>query len=806
MTLNEINTLSEKYKIISITADFINSLYDSVQSKHLDNARHIICTLTENGIPRPVGSDETARVRIQKPDKTYVYNDCDVIDDGRVLITLTEQILAYPGTASCDIQLTSYDGVIYSTKKFYIIIDDTPYPPDAIESSNEFNALNKIIAQEKEHIDLIKELDNTLTTNESVRQANEDTRKNNEDIREHNEDVRLSSERNRVDAENLRVNNETTRIKAENTRINSEDTRHDNENTRISNENERISTEIIRNTTEISRNNNETKRVSSENERLKKEDARISAETNRVTNESIRIANEEKRIDSETKRQSDHSILQNQFDTAISNTNIATDNAKKATTDAKKATQLAENATDLALEAAANANDTYAYSTKYTDEKISNLVNGAPETLDTLKEVADAIAENETVVKALDSAIGTKANQSVLDNHTNNSNIHITSAERTSWNSKASGTHTHNYAGSSSAGGAATTSLACTGNAATATKLATARTINDVSFDGSTNVTIADNTKLPLTGGTVTGRTHFTQGNSVYWLANGKGTTGHMYACQIKIIGAYANQPLVFRIVQRGRCGKIRLMFSSVNGTDPSISSFTQKGVFGYIYKESTSTWNLYIAKTEAYDDIEITQLERGTYANSNIDITWKNKTISTLPDGSISATNYNLGSTTSYGHVKTVNALTQSSYVSGESLSAYQGYLLQQNKVSTITIPTSSSNITITGKAFVTTYANTYYFRFYDNIIISGYATYGYGSPPHQQKIFGGSGTSSTTASSVGTSVIVNSSHLPSLVYFSSGTFNSSTFVLNCTIYGGLSGSFVTLQYCPDLTTITYT
>lgn len=43
------------------------------------------------------------------------------------------------------------------------------------------------------------------------------------------------------------------------------------------------------------------------------------------------------------------------------------------------------------------------------------------------------------------------------------------------------------------------------GNAATATKLATARTINGVSFDGSANITIADSTKLPLTGGTLTG-------------------------------------------------------------------------------------------------------------------------------------------------------------------------------------------------------------------------------------------------------------------------------------------------------------
>lgn len=54
----------------------------------------------------------------------------------------------------------------------------------------------------------------------------------------------------------------------------------------------------------------------------------------------------------------------------------------------------------------------------------------------------------------------------------------------------AAASHTHNYAGSSSAGGAANSALACTGNSATATKLQTARTINGVSFDGTANITI----------------------------------------------------------------------------------------------------------------------------------------------------------------------------------------------------------------------------------------------------------------------------------------------------------------------------
>ena len=52
---------------------------------------------------------------------------------------------------------------------------------------------------------------------------------------------------------------------------------------------------------------------------------------------------------------------------------------------------------------------------------------------------------------------------------------------------------------------ATTFSGALSGNATTATTLQTARTINGVSFNGSANITVADSTKLPLTGGTITG-------------------------------------------------------------------------------------------------------------------------------------------------------------------------------------------------------------------------------------------------------------------------------------------------------------
>lgn len=50
----------------------------------------------------------------------------------------------------------------------------------------------------------------------------------------------------------------------------------------------------------------------------------------------------------------------------------------------------------------------------YVDETVSSLVNGAPEAYDTLKELADAITENESVVEAINAAITNKAEKSEL--------------------------------------------------------------------------------------------------------------------------------------------------------------------------------------------------------------------------------------------------------------------------------------------------------------------------------------------------------------------------------------------------------
>ena len=91
---------------------------------------------------------------------------------------------------------------------------------------------------------------------------------------------------------------------------------------------------------------------------------------------------------------------------------------------------------NIGKDIASSVDSAYQQSTGYTDTKIAELINGAPSTLDTLGEIAQAMQDNEDVVEALESAIGSKAPQAELDGHTGNSTIHITASERTKWNNK----------------------------------------------------------------------------------------------------------------------------------------------------------------------------------------------------------------------------------------------------------------------------------------------------------------------------------------------------------------------------------
>lgn len=105
---------------------------------------------------------------------------------------------------------------------------------------------------------------------------------------------------------------------------------------------------------------------------------------------------------------------------------------------AKATTKPTYTASEVGADTSGSAAKALTDAKTYTDTKISALINSAPTTLDTLGEIATAMQSNASVVTALETSIGNKANNSDLTSHTGNTTVHITAVERTAWNAKAS--------------------------------------------------------------------------------------------------------------------------------------------------------------------------------------------------------------------------------------------------------------------------------------------------------------------------------------------------------------------------------
>ena len=119
--------------------------------------------------------------------------------------------------------------------------------------------------------------------------------------------------------------------------------------------------------------------------------------TDPVFSESIPVVEEDDLVNAENNNASAIQLLQNILIMAA--TKVDKEEGKSLVSDTER---------DL-------WNMIYQNATGYTDQKIADLIGGAPSTLDTLGEIAKAMADNADVVEALNTAIGSKANQAEME-------------------------------------------------------------------------------------------------------------------------------------------------------------------------------------------------------------------------------------------------------------------------------------------------------------------------------------------------------------------------------------------------------
>ncbi len=142
-----------------------------------------------------------------------------------------------------------------------------------------------------------------------------------------------------------------------------------------------------------------------------------------------------------------------------------------------------------------------------------------------------------------------------------------------------------------------------TGNSGTATKLATARKINGVSFDGSANITIVDSTKLPLSGGKMTGAITAIRETKVAMAANNIDlATGNLFTKTISgdttltISNALADGNVNSFVLELTNGGSaVVTWFSGVKwagGIAPTLTA-SGKDILGFYSHDGGTTWNI---------------------------------------------------------------------------------------------------------------------------------------------------------------------------------------------------------------------
>ncbi|MGL5767228.1 MAG: hypothetical protein ACRCX8_16470 [Sarcina sp.] len=221
--------------------------------------------------------------------------------------------------------------------------------------------------------------------------------------------------------------NEVIRISNENTRISSESDRVSSENQRVADENIRKANEVIRQTQEASRQESMTNIEGRFDSKIIEVDSKI-AESSKVildTN-AVKDATESVRITTELVK--NETIVVKDDTVVVKN---ATNIVKSETEAVKNNTESVRIATETAKEQAESkivdcetrmkhiednfdnlVGGTGFATTVYVDNKVGELVSSAPETLDTLKELADALGNDPNFATTVSTEIGKKADKS----------------------------------------------------------------------------------------------------------------------------------------------------------------------------------------------------------------------------------------------------------------------------------------------------------------------------------------------------------------------------------------------------------
>lgn len=128
-----------------------------------DNLRRLDIVLSDDGDPYILGENDSAVLRVKKPDGTILYNYCSVEDDGVISYNFTSQTSAVTGMLECELTIYDSENHKLTSPTFFLRIANTLYSDSEVESQDEFTALTEAISQTN-NLDIAVEKENHTAT------------------------------------------------------------------------------------------------------------------------------------------------------------------------------------------------------------------------------------------------------------------------------------------------------------------------------------------------------------------------------------------------------------------------------------------------------------------------------------------------------------------------------------------------------------------------------------------------------------------------------------------------------------------
>ena len=161
-----------------INFDMEVELLTPINAKENDlKSRYLEFTLFNNN--KVVNLDgASVKFYAKKPDGHEVFNDCVNLENNKIILELTTQLLAVPGLVKCELMIINPDGALLTSKIFNINVLDSINTENAIKSSNEYGTISELIKDitiAKENLGILSSAIDALnsTINISINKDNE---------------------------------------------------------------------------------------------------------------------------------------------------------------------------------------------------------------------------------------------------------------------------------------------------------------------------------------------------------------------------------------------------------------------------------------------------------------------------------------------------------------------------------------------------------------------------------------------------------------------------------------------------------